>query len=69
MFSALPTKVASQGKIEVDQLFEIFGVDFVGPFNPSKRGNLYIIVAVEYYTNWPIASVIDDEIFGRNRIE
>ena len=41
--------------IVVDGLFEMWGFDFVGPISPSRSGNTYILVAIEYFTRWPIA--------------
>ncbi|KAG1528838.1 hypothetical protein G6F51_014246 [Rhizopus arrhizus] len=43
------------GKIDVFHLFERFGLDYVGPLPTSSSGNKYIIVAMEYYTKWPVA--------------
>ena len=36
--------------IEVE-LFDVWGIDFMGPF-PSSQGNLYILVAVDYVSKW-----------------
>ena len=33
------------------KLFDVWGIDFVGPFPPSF-GNLYILVAVDYASKW-----------------
>ena len=33
------------------ELFDVWGIDFMGPFPPSF-GNLYIIVAVDYVSKW-----------------
>ena len=33
------------------QIFDVWGIDFMGPFPPSF-GNLYILLAVEYVSNW-----------------
>ena len=33
------------------ELFDVWGIDFMGPFTPSY-GNLYILVAVDYVSKW-----------------
>ena len=33
------------------ELFDVWGIDFMGPFPPSY-GNLYILVAVDYVSKW-----------------
>ncbi|GJV89455.1 reverse transcriptase domain-containing protein [Tanacetum coccineum] len=40
-----------QNSIQVCEIFDIWGIDFMGPF-PSSRGNKYILVAVDYYPKW-----------------
>ena len=35
----------------VVQIFDVWGIDFMGPFPPSF-GNLYILVAVDYVSKW-----------------
>ena len=37
--------------IIVCELFDVWGIDFMGPFT-SSYGNLYILVAVEYVSKW-----------------
>ena len=37
--------------IMVVQIFDIWGIDFMGPFPPSF-GNLYILLAVDYVSKW-----------------
>ena len=37
--------------ILVLQLFDVWGIDFMGPFPPSV-GNLYILLAVDYVSKW-----------------
>ncbi|XP_048432059.1 uncharacterized protein LOC125473373, partial [Pyrus x bretschneideri] len=37
--------------ILVVELFDVWGIDFVGPF-PSSFGHLYILVAVDYVSKW-----------------
>ena len=33
------------------QLFDVWGIDFMGPF-PHSVGNLYILLAVDYVSKW-----------------
>ena len=37
--------------ILVVQIFDVWGIDFMGPFPPSF-GNLYILLAVDYVSKW-----------------
>ena len=37
--------------ISVVQLFEVWGIDFMGSF-PSLFGNLYILIVVDYVYKW-----------------
>ena len=37
--------------ILVVQLFDVWGIDFMGPFPPSV-GNLYILLTVDYVSKW-----------------
>ena len=43
-------EMPQSGILEVE-LFDLWGLDFMGPF-PSSRGNKYILVAVEYVSKW-----------------
>ncbi|GKF26060.1 reverse transcriptase domain-containing protein, partial [Tanacetum coccineum] len=36
-----------QNAIQVSEIFDVWGIDFMGPF-PSSQGNKYILVAVDY---------------------
>ncbi|CAN6720855.1 unnamed protein product [Malus baccata var. baccata] len=40
-----------QQNILIVELFDVWGIDFIGPF-PSSHGNHYILVAVEYVSKW-----------------
>nr|GEU37755.1 reverse transcriptase domain-containing protein [Tanacetum cinerariifolium] len=40
-----------QNSIQVCEIFDVWGIDFIGPF-PSSRGNKYILVAVDYLSKW-----------------
>ncbi|GJY63486.1 reverse transcriptase domain-containing protein [Tanacetum coccineum] len=41
----------SQNAIQVCKIFDVWGIDFMGPF-PSSRGNKYILVAIDYLSKW-----------------
>ncbi|GJS70616.1 reverse transcriptase domain-containing protein [Tanacetum coccineum] len=38
---------APQNYIQVCEIFDVWGIDFIGPF-PSSNGNKYILVAIDY---------------------
>nr|GEW99927.1 reverse transcriptase domain-containing protein [Tanacetum cinerariifolium] len=40
-----------QNTIQVYEIFDVWGIDFMGPFSSSK-GNKYILVAVDYLSKW-----------------
>nr|GFA72893.1 reverse transcriptase domain-containing protein [Tanacetum cinerariifolium] len=42
---------AKKNSIQVCKIFDIWGIDFMGPF-PSSKGNKYILVAVDYLSKW-----------------
>ncbi|GJV43422.1 reverse transcriptase domain-containing protein [Tanacetum coccineum] len=46
-----------QNSIQVCEIFDIWGIDFMGPF-PSSRGNKYILVAVDYLSKWAEAKAL-----------
>ncbi|XP_024178805.1 uncharacterized protein LOC112184801 [Rosa chinensis] len=62
--------------ILVVELFDVWGIDFMGPF-PQSFGNLYILVAVDYVSKWVeaiacktndhkvVLSFLKDNIFAR----
>ena len=37
--------------ILVVQLFDVWGMDFIGPF-PASFGNIFILLAVDYVSKW-----------------
>ncbi|GKA13918.1 reverse transcriptase domain-containing protein [Tanacetum coccineum] len=46
-----------QNAIQVCEIFDVWGIDFMGPFPPS-RGNKYILVAVNYLSKWVEAKAL-----------
>nr|GEZ80730.1 hypothetical protein [Tanacetum cinerariifolium] len=46
-----------QNSIQVCEIFDIWGIDFMGLFS-SSRGNKYILVAVDYLSKWVEAKAL-----------
>nr|GEZ73282.1 reverse transcriptase domain-containing protein [Tanacetum cinerariifolium] len=46
-----------QNFIQVCEIFDVWGIDFMGPFLSSK-GNKYILVAVDYLSKWVEAKAL-----------
>nr|GEW28615.1 reverse transcriptase domain-containing protein [Tanacetum cinerariifolium] len=46
-----------QNVIQVCEIFDVWGIDFMGSF-PSSRGNMYILVAVDYLSKWVEAKAL-----------
>nr|GEW84057.1 reverse transcriptase domain-containing protein [Tanacetum cinerariifolium] len=46
-----------QNSIQVCEIFDVWGIDFMGPF-PSSKGNKYILVAVDYLSKWVEAQAL-----------
>nr|GFA64730.1 putative nucleotidyltransferase, ribonuclease H [Tanacetum cinerariifolium] len=46
-----------QNFIQICEIFDLWGIDFIGPFPSSKR-NKYILVAVDYLSKWVEAKVL-----------
>nr|GEY11780.1 reverse transcriptase domain-containing protein [Tanacetum cinerariifolium] len=46
-----------QNSIQVCEIFDDWGIDFMGPFS-SSRGNKYILVAVDYLSKWVEAKAL-----------
>ncbi|GKB11780.1 reverse transcriptase domain-containing protein [Tanacetum coccineum] len=46
-----------QNSIQVCEIFDVWGIDFMGPF-PSSKGNKYIFVAVDYLSKWVEAKAL-----------
>ncbi|GKF79285.1 reverse transcriptase domain-containing protein, partial [Tanacetum coccineum] len=55
-----------QNAIQDCEIFDIWGIDFMGPF-PSSRGNKYILVAVDYLSKWVEVKALptnDAQVYG-----
>nr|GEU39772.1 reverse transcriptase domain-containing protein [Tanacetum cinerariifolium] len=46
-----------QNAIQVCEIFDVWGIDFIGSF-PSSRGNKYILLAVDYLSKWVEAKAL-----------
>nr|GFA90713.1 reverse transcriptase domain-containing protein [Tanacetum cinerariifolium] len=46
-----------QNSIQVCEIFDVWGIDFMGPF-PSSKGNKYILVGVDYLSKWVEAKAL-----------
>ncbi|GKC80456.1 reverse transcriptase domain-containing protein, partial [Tanacetum coccineum] len=46
-----------QNFIQVCEIFDVWGIDFMGSF-PSSKGNKYILVAVDYLSKWVEAKAL-----------
>nr|GEX29043.1 reverse transcriptase domain-containing protein [Tanacetum cinerariifolium] len=46
-----------QNAIQVCEIFDVWGIAFMGPF-PSSRGNKYILIAVDYFSKWVEAKAL-----------
>nr|GEY66822.1 DNA-directed DNA polymerase [Tanacetum cinerariifolium] len=46
-----------QNSIKICKIFDVWGIDFMGPF-PSSRGNKYILVVVDYLSKWVEAKAL-----------
>nr|GEY18022.1 reverse transcriptase domain-containing protein [Tanacetum cinerariifolium] len=46
-----------QNAIQVCEIFDVWGIDFMGPF-PNSKGNKYILVIVDYLLKWVEAKAL-----------
>nr|GEY19705.1 reverse transcriptase domain-containing protein [Tanacetum cinerariifolium] len=46
-----------QNAIQVCEIFDVWGIDFMGSF-PSSRGNKYVLVVVDYLSKWVQAKAL-----------
>nr|GEZ36762.1 reverse transcriptase domain-containing protein [Tanacetum cinerariifolium] len=46
-----------QNFIQICEIFDVWGIDFMGPF-PSSKGNRYILIAVDYLSKWVEAKAL-----------
>src|SRR6266498_1529710 len=46
--------------IEPKAPFQRIGIDIVGPLTITKKGNRYIVTAMDYFTKWPITKAIKE---------
>ncbi|KAL5503499.1 hypothetical protein EMCRGX_G010456 [Ephydatia muelleri] len=47
--------------VPVTGLWEMWGVDIIGPLTLTPRGNRYIIVATDYFSKWPEAAALPNK--------
>lgn len=58
IFDNAPAKDKVLRPFPVATIFERFALDYVGPLPTSICGNEHILVAVEYFTKWPIVKAV-----------
>ncbi|GJQ90885.1 reverse transcriptase domain-containing protein [Tanacetum coccineum] len=46
-----------QNAIQVCEIFDVWGIDFMGPFR-SSRGNKYVLVAIDHLSKWVKAKAL-----------
>ncbi|CEP12513.1 hypothetical protein [Parasitella parasitica] len=57
LYSSSPPTLP-HGHIPINYLFQQYSLDFIGPFPVSNNNNKFILMAVENFSNWPIAESI-----------
>lgn len=75
-----PSNIKPLGFLQSTEVKEpgyMLGVDLMGPFPKSKKGNIFLLVVVDYFTKWielfplrdsktpRICQILKDEIFNR----
>ena len=53
-----PTHQGLLHPIRTSHLFEIVGIDILGPFKATRRGSKYILVFIDFFNNWVEACAI-----------
>nr|GEZ23932.1 reverse transcriptase domain-containing protein [Tanacetum cinerariifolium] len=56
-----------QNAIQICEIFDVWGIDFMGPF-PSSRGNKYILVAALKQTNFDLSAAGDHRKIQLNEL-
>lgn len=46
--------------IKVENAFDRIGIDFIGPLPRTRKGNKYLIVAIDYLTKWTEAKALKE---------
>ena len=49
---AQPTYHGLLEPVKARSPFEIVGIDIMGPFRRTPKGNRYVLVFIDYFTNW-----------------
>nr|GFC39489.1 reverse transcriptase domain-containing protein [Tanacetum cinerariifolium] len=55
-----------QNSIQIYEIFDVWGIDFMGLFSSSKR-NKYILVAVDYLSKWVEAKAYENSLIYKER--
>jgi hypothetical protein len=54
IFDRASNREKTSMRFPVTHVFERFALDYVGPLPRTAEGNEHLLVAMEYYTKWPI---------------
>ena len=44
-----------------DSVWELLGMDYVGPFKETENGNRYILTITDLFSKWPVAYACPDK--------